>query len=205
LTPQKYGFIDICEITDGIEKFTKTYFYARVIDDSKPKIQLSSRDSLVDDEKFKILGTDGTSMEFKKCFGDAQKQGDLRNLIYKYHNWRELLTENMLVRGYVTSVNQHGVFIKLAKDFSVRASNREVHDNPNVTPESFLSANTVVLGRILNFNKNKVNISLRESVVTYGIDEVGLSEIEPGFKAKLLVLSIAAKMAFCQIIGSRYK
>ncbi|CAI2362226.1 unnamed protein product [Moneuplotes crassus] len=205
LSPTKYGFIDICELTDEIEKFDKTLFFARVIDVSQTKIQLSARDSLVDDEKYKILGTDGTSLEYKKAFGESQKKGDLRNLIIKYHNWRELLTENTLVRGYVTSINQHGVFIKLARNLSVRANLREISDDPNVKPEDFLSRNTLVLGRILNFYKDKVNITLRESIVTYGIDEVDISEFQAGFKAKLMVLSIANKLAFCQIIGSRYK
>lgn len=205
LTPSKYGFIDVCELTDGVEKFDRTIFFARVIDTNQAKIQLSARDSLVDNEKYKILGPDGTSLEFKNCFGKEQKQGDIRNLIAKYHNWRELLTENLLVRGYVTSINQHGVFIKLARNLSVRASNKEISDNPTVTPESFLTPNTIVLSRILNFYKDKVNVTLRESIVTYGIDEVDISEMQPGLKAKLLVLSVAANVAFCQIIGSRYK
>jgi rRNA biogenesis protein RRP5 len=111
----------------------------------------------------------------------------------------------MLVRGYVTSVNQHGVFIKLARNLSVRASNREISDNASVSAEQFLTTNTMVLGRIFNFFKDKVNITLRESITTYGIDEVDISEITTGHKAKLLVLSIAANMAFCQIIGSRFK
>lgn len=204
VSTKKYAFIDVCELTDEIEHFNKTLFFARVIDTKQTKVQLSARESIVDDEKYKIL-KEGTSMEYKQAFGELQKKGDLRNLIFKYHNWRELLTENLLVRGYVTSVNQHGVFIKLARNLSVRASNREISDNPSVTPESFLTKNTIVLGRILNFYKDKINLSLRESIVTYGIDEVSLDSIEPGVKAKLLVLSIANKLAFSQIIGSRYK
>lgn len=203
--PEKYGFVDICELSDEIGVEKKQICFGRIIDAMRDKPMISTRDSLVDDQKYKILGPEGTSLEFKKMFGEAQKNGDIRNMIVKYNNWRELLTPNMLVRGYVTSVNQHGVFMKLASNLSVRAANNEVSDKPNESADTFLSKNTVALGRILSFRKDKINISLRESIVKYGIEEVQLDDIQPEYKAKLLVLSVASKVAFCQIIGSKYK
>ena len=211
LSSNKYGFVDICEIDDYINSRVdvilknKAIFYGRIIDDTPEKVLISTRDSMVDDHKYKILGNDGSSLEFKKLFGESQKKGDIRNLIVKYHNWRELITINMLVRGYITSINQHGVFIKLARNFSVRASLREISDDSTTTAENLFVQNTMVLGRVMKFNKDKVDISLRESILLYGIDEIDIAEIQPGFKAKLFVLSIASQMAFWQIIGSRYK
>ena len=211
LSGNKFGFVDICEIDDYINSRVdvilknKSIFYGRIIDDSLGNVLISTRDSMVDDQKYKILGSDGTSLEFKKMFGEAQKQGDIRNLIVKYHNWRELININMLVRGYVTSVNQHGVFIKLARNLSVRAALREINDDSTVTADSMFVQNTMILGRILKFNKDKIDITLRDSILLYGIDEIDISEIHPGFKAKLYVLSVASQVAFCQVIGSRFK
>lgn len=209
---KQYGFIDLCEINDDIVPNVdeilkeKAIFFARVIDVYKSKPQLSSRQTILDDDKYSTLVNDCTSLEFKEKFGADKEKGDLRNFIMKYHNWRQLITENMLVRGYVTTINQHGVFIKLARNFTARASINEINDNgPSATADSFLALNTTVLARITSFFKDKVNVSIRDSILLYGIDEVDISEVQPGVKAKLLVLTVADNLAYCQIIGSAYK
>lgn len=212
ITQNQYGFVDLCEIDDdivpGVNEILKEkmFFFARIIDVYKSKPQLSARQSLLDDKSYELLTNDSSSLEFKEKFGAQKDRGDLRNFIIKYHNWRQLLTENMIVRGYVSTINQHGVFIKIARNFTARASIKEISDNgPATAAGSFLSLNTLALARITSFQKDKVHISLRDSILLYGINEVDILEITAGVKAKLLVLSVLENLAYCQIIGSPYK
>lgn len=83
MSKTEYGFVDITEISDELEPRIdlvlkkKALFSARVIEINKGKYQLSTRESLVDAEKYHILGLEGTSLEYKHEFGDLEKQGDL--------------------------------------------------------------------------------------------------------------------------------
>jgi predicted RNA-binding protein with RPS1 domain len=107
ISKDKYGFIDITEISDELEPRVdlvlskKAIFTARVLEIGK--YQLSIRESMIDNSKYQILQPSGTSLQYKKEFGVAESQGDIRNLIYKFENWRELIDVNKLIRGYVTS------------------------------------------------------------------------------------------------------
>ena len=66
-----FGFIEVCEITDDISgnvfKFLqkKSVFAARVIDhDKNGKIQLSTRESVIDSESWNTLKPEGTTIKF---------------------------------------------------------------------------------------------------------------------------------------------
>ena len=109
----------------------------------------------------------------------------------------------MLVRGYVTSQNKHGVFIKIGRNLTVRASHRELADL-NSQQKQF-AKNTIVVGRITNFYKDKVNVSLRESAVQYGVNQITLDDLQEGATIKCQVISQAQGTAFVQIIGSQFR
>lgn len=204
-----FGFIDLAEISDELEPKIdlvlkkRGLFPARIIAQQKTGFSLSARDSIVDEESWNILSADGSSADFKDTFAEAEKNGDIRALIQKFQNWKEHITENMLVRGYVTSQNKHGVFIKLAKNLTVRASYRELADL-NSAQKKF-AQNTLVIARITGFFKDKVNVSLRESAVQYGINRITLDDLQEGSTIKCQVISQAQGVAFVQVIGSQFR
>lgn len=70
---QQYGFIEICEITDDIEGRVfdfireKALFPVRLIDFEKNgKAMYSARESVVDENKWKLIGPQGKSVYFQK-------------------------------------------------------------------------------------------------------------------------------------------
>lgn len=72
INSQTYGFIEMCEVTDELQgnvfQFLaqKVIFPARVIGfDKNGKIQLSSRESVVDGDKWKNTKPDGPSIRFQ--------------------------------------------------------------------------------------------------------------------------------------------
>ena len=110
-----------------------------------------------------------------------------------------MLEVGQLLRGYVINANQHGVFIKVARDFVVRAAARELsdgQDRPNYV------CGMQVLARIVSFNKDKVNVTLRKSAIMYGTNQITNEDLVVGAKFNCLILSITNKLALVSITGS---
>ena len=70
----QYGFVPLCEITDEVNANATDYlstigiFAARVIghDPKSGKVHLSTRESVLDENSWKLIKPDGTSLEFKE-------------------------------------------------------------------------------------------------------------------------------------------
>lgn len=137
LTPTLYGFIELCEITDdlvgSVLELLPTLaplFPARVID-FDPKNQskpiLSSRESVVRNESWEMIGPSGKSVNFQKWDDKNQKIGNARNKILKY-GADVALKEGDLVQGYVTNIGKSGCFLQIGHNCTVRAGLNELRD-----------------------------------------------------------------------------
>ena len=176
------AFCDITEITDLLVANPLEYFkegdvvLGRVLsyDNTLGKYVVSLRESLVKEADFKIISSGNTN----QAAGLLNKSKiDLRNKLYKY-GAQSILEKNQVVIGYVTSSSEKGIFIKLAKDCSVRANMNEISDHRSFAPHKQINENQLVLVRIISINgdkenkdstKVKINVSLRESVIKYNL------------------------------------
>lgn len=59
----------------------------------------------------KALGPNGTTIEYKKLFGDSEKIGDLRNRILKLGTGS--VKVGMIFVGYVNNTSEKGCFINI--------------------------------------------------------------------------------------------
>jgi predicted RNA-binding protein with RPS1 domain len=91
LDEKTFGMIETCELTDEVASNTtksfsdKGIFLARIIGtDKKGRFQLSSRESVLDEEMWALIKPDGSSAHFKTADSKRQANGNLRNAILKY-------------------------------------------------------------------------------------------------------------------------
>ena len=175
-------FVDICEITDYLHYNPLTYFNknqitkCRIIsrNDTNNIYNASLRASIINDDDYHTI-TQGSTLEFSQRYG-TNSSFDLRNKIMKYGitNSIEL---NTLAIGYITSSSEKGVFIKLANNVIARASLHELSDDSIGISKQYLlyKENNICLCRVISLYKAsdnadmKVNVSLRKSVIKYGM------------------------------------
>lgn len=175
-------FVDICEITDYLHYNPLTYFNknqitkCRIIsrNDTNNIYNASLRASIINDDDYHTI-TQGSTLEFTQRYG-TNSSFDLRNKIMKYGitNSIEL---NTLAIGYITSSSEKGVFIKLANNVIARASLHELSDDSIGISKQYLlyKENNICLCRVISLYKAsdnadmKVNVSLRKSVIKYGM------------------------------------
>ena len=182
LPNSKSGFIDICEVTDEIhpnplEKFAIGFItLGRILgineDLSHNQYLISLRDSVVIDSLFNII-INGSSIQFLNKFNDFEKHCDFRNKIMKLKAVNTI-EQNLVCVGYVVNSSEKGVFIKISRDTTVRAGLRELTDEKTTKPFLLYKPEQLVILRVLSFFKNtekieKINVSLRESVVKYNL------------------------------------
>lgn len=91
LDEKTFGMIELCEVTDEVaanvaqSACERGIFLARIIGtDKKGRLQLSSRESVVDQEMWNLTKPDGSSAHFKTADQKRQSNGNLRNAILKY-------------------------------------------------------------------------------------------------------------------------
>lgn len=180
------AFCDLTEITDLCIANPLNHFdlgsviLARVLsfDSSLNKYIVSLRSTLVNQDTFNLL-TSGNTSQLSGLFNKSPT--DFRNKIYKY-GVSNVIEQNMVSIGYVTSSTKNGVFIKLANNITVRAPLNELSDERVFEPFNLYSENQLVITRIISVthNKNKkvesnekaeprYNASLRESVVNFNL------------------------------------
>lgn len=156
LDDKTFGFIEICEITDDVvgtvcnhQLQTSPLFVARVICIEKgDKIMLSSRESIVDDAKWALIGPEGKSIHFQKFDEKNQKIGNQRNKIYKY-GANAALQEGDLCLGYVTNIGKSGCFIQIGHKATARAGLNELSDNNSFDFKEQMPLGRLVLSRIV--------------------------------------------------------
>jgi predicted RNA-binding protein with RPS1 domain len=112
-----FGSIQLCEITDNnISNMLTEYqqrgiFLARVVDtDKKGRLQLSARESVTNDESWKMISPEGSSAHFQQMDGEAQSKGNMRNKILKFGS-KVALKLGDLAHGYVTGLSKAGCFV----------------------------------------------------------------------------------------------
>jgi rRNA biogenesis protein RRP5 len=174
------GFVDVCEVSDDLHANPLEFYkkghvlIARVIsyDEKLNKYFLSLRHSITDESSYNVLTT-GATIKFNKQFDQFEKIADYRNKILKF-GAEQVISNNLVAIGYITSSSEKGVFIKLSTDVIVRAPLKELTDEKTVKPFLLFKPNTLVICRITSIYKKEgekamINVSLRESVVKYNL------------------------------------
>lgn len=182
----KEAFVDISEISDDLHgNPLKLYSPGAIalgrvlyLDSEKSKKYfVSLRDSVTDDFLYDIL-KNGSTIKFKKHFEHFEKAGDFRNKIFKF-GAQQILENNQVLLGYITSSSEKGVFIKLGRDTVARAGLKELSDEKATKPYLLYKKDQLAICRITSIYKRdhqneaereyKVNVSLRESVIKYNL------------------------------------
>ena len=172
-------FVDICEITDFLHYNPLEYYKkgqivkCRILskDNNSNRYFASLRNSIIDNEDYDII-MNGSTTKFLQRFSSFNSC-DLRNKIMKFGS-KDSIELNTIAVGYITSSNEKGLFIKLANNVIVRASLRELTDEISISkPYLLFNVNNICICRVISiYDKNndwKVNVSLRESVIKYGL------------------------------------
>lgn len=132
-----FGFIEACEITDEISGNVvknladRSIFAARVIDlDKNGKLQLCTRESVVDEQTWKEIRPEGTSIRFQEQDALLQARGNQKNKILKY-GASIALQQGDLAIGYIVNIGKAGCFIQIGHNCVVRAGLNELSDQSN--------------------------------------------------------------------------
>lgn len=208
-SPTGFASVDLIEISDEfsdkpLERFPIGHYTpARVLSVKENIINLSLRETLINERSWNILMSEGT-MAYKQAFEEIEGQGDLRNRVLKLG--QNSLKEGMLFLGYVHQTNSNGCFIKIAKDVVARAKLNELCENiteEKTRLEVLFCKNRLVIGRILAIlPDNKIEVSLRESVVKYGFP-LNLDTLKPSMKIQGQVVGYRGEQAIIRIKGSK--
>jgi predicted RNA-binding protein with RPS1 domain len=132
LAGDKEGFVDVSEISDDLHPNplnvykSGTIMLCRVIkyDEKVNKYFVSLRNSIVNQEYFDVI-ENGSTVKYQKYFSSFEAVADYRNRIFKYKA-ENVIEQNLVAVGYITSSSEKGVFVKLASDVIVRAATREL-------------------------------------------------------------------------------
>ena len=164
-------------------------------------IKVSLRETLTNERNWEIL-TKKSTLSYKKAFEEIENQGDLRCRILKLGV--SSLKTGMIFLGYVHQTNDKGCFIKLSADTFARAKLSELSDENITNFELKFYRNRLVIGRILNILPDqKIEVSLRESVVKYGFP-LELDKISKGITVEGVVCGYTGEKALIKIKGCRF-
>ena len=213
ISPTKFASIDLLEICDEfilnpLNRYPiGHYLQARVLHVSTDKLELSIRETLTNQRNWEILTTKST-LAYKKAFDDIENQGDLRSRIHKLGVTS--LKPGMIFLGYVHQTNDKGCFIKIDRNTTARAKLTELTDeniNDTTSYELKFYKNRLVLGRIINILPDqKIEVSIRESVVKYGfpleIDKLTVGLIVDGWVIGYAKDKALIRMKGCKYMGS---
>ena len=206
-------FVDICEITDFLHYNPLEYYKkgqivkCRILskDNNSNRYFASLRNSIIDNEDYDII-MNGSTTKFLQRFSSFNSC-DLRNKIMKFGS-KDSIELNTIAIGYITSSNEKGLFIKLANNVIVRASLRELTDEISISkPYLLFNVNNICICRVISiYEKNndwKVNVSLRESVIKFGLLLSAKNLINNNFY-NCEILSQSKKGFEVNIIGSTF-
>lgn len=112
-----------------------------------------------------------------------------------------------LVVGYVTNISKAGCFIQIGHNTTVRAALNELSDEPNFDFHKLMAVGMLVVGRITKKEDGpRFSLSLRKSLVIYGVGQITRSKLEVEQEHSVVVLAMAADaVCFAQIKGSYHK
>jgi len=216
LDRDRSGFVDLCEITDEVhpsplEKVSVgTVTTGRILsineELSKNNYMISLRDSIVIDKLYDVI-TNGSSLQFLNEFKEFEKHCDYRNKILKLKAVNTI-EQNLVMIGYVVNSSEKGVFIKVASDLTLRAGLRELTDEKTTKPFLLFKPEQLVICRVLSFFKNsekieKINVSLRESVVKYNLS-MKLKDLILNSFYECLIMNESDERYQVNVVGSTF-
>ena len=206
-------FVDICEITDFLHYNPLEYYKkgqivkCRILskDENSNRYYCSLRNSIIDNDDYDII-INGSTLKFLQRFSSLNSC-DLRNKILKF-GAKDSIELNTIAIGYITSSSEKGIFIKLANNVIVRASLRELTDEISISkPYLLFNINNICICRVISIyeknNERKINVSLRESVIKYGLIISAKNLVANNFY-NCEILSQSKKGFEVNIIGSTF-
>lgn len=208
-----FGFIEMCEITDEISgnviKYLseKSIFAARVIDtDKHGKLQLSTRESVLDENAWKEIRPEGTSIRFQEQDADQQARGNQRNKILKY-GAKIALSQGNLAIGYIVNIGKAGCFVQIGHNCVVRAGLNQLSDQTNFNFQERMPIGSIVVGRIARVHDQsngdkKFDFSSRQSLVVFGVGVTDRSKLAVDAEVESIIMAVAEGKAFAQIKGT---
>lgn len=140
-----------------------------------------------------MISPAGKSVHFQKFDEKYQAAGNQRNKILKY-GADVALREGELCIGYVANIGKSGCFIQLGHNCTVRAGLNELSDSPSFNFSEQMPLGRLVLCRIYKVDdvagKKRFNVTLRRSLVVYGVNAVDRESISEGSQVQCLVIAI---------------
>jgi len=151
--------------------------------------------------------TNGSSLQFLNEFKEFEKHCDYRNKILKLKAVNTI-EQNLVMIGYVVNSSEKGVFIKVASDLTLRAGLRELTDEKTTKPFLLFKPEQLVICRVLSFFKNsekieKINVSLRESVVKYNLS-MKLKDLILNSFYECLIMNESDERYQVNVVGSTF-
>ncbi|KDO28237.1 hypothetical protein SPRG_06286 [Saprolegnia parasitica CBS 223.65] len=110
-----------------------------------------------------------------------------------------------LVTGYVATVGSGGCFVRSHRSRTARVLLRELSDDFVKEPAKMFPAGTLVVGRVTKVENDKVELSLKASVVTEGAggaSSVTLESLSVGMNVKGTISSVQTYGVFIKIENS---
>ena len=137
--------------------------------------------------------------------------GNQRNKILKYGP-DVALHEGDLCLGYVTNIGKSGCFVQIGRNCTVRAGLNELSDQSSFNFTDQMPPGRMVLGRIYKIDqdqggKKRFNITLRKSLVVYGVNVVNRDSLAVDSQIECTVVALIQEgtKAIAQIKGSYLK
>lgn len=211
-----YGFLEMSEVTDQfvgnvfsyVQK--KNVFVARIIDtDKNGKLQVSSRESIIDDSLWKQIRPEGTTVKFQEQDAQNSKNANQRNRILKFGPNVALQRGDVAV-GYVANVSKAGCFVQIGHNCVVRAGLNTLSDSKAFNFDKEMPQGRLVVGRITGVKDQpngdkRFDFSLRKSLVVHGVGVIERSKLEVDLEVEAIVMAVAEGKAFAQIKGSYHQ
>lgn len=208
ISSKDFANVDILEVcdewlADPLNRFEIGIFVkARILNKDNNKINVSLRDSITNEKTWKVLSKNGSTHEYKQMFDEIEKIGDLRNRIFKLGSVS--LKTGMIVMGYVNQTNEKGCFIKIGLNTIARARISEISDHIIDDPSFIYYPNRLIIARITNIlPDNKIDISLKESVVKYGFS-LNVENLKIGHTIEGIIVNYVKDKALVSIKGCRF-
>lgn len=111
-----------------------------------------------------------------------------------------------VVRGFVKNVADSGLFIALGRDVTARVQIKNLSDAFLTDWKKYFSVNEVVKGKIISVNNGKIDMTLKESVITgkkADAEAIGLEDLEEGAIMDGTVKRIEDFGVFVRIEGTK--
>ena len=170
-------------------------------------MQLSARESVLDEEKWKLMQPAGTTGKFMAVDKQRQENANLRNKVLKFGAALTFKQGDLTV-GYITNISKAGCFLQVGHNVTMRAGLNELSDDQDYDFLSQLPIGRVVLARITKAfeNNTRFNCSLRKSLIVYGVHQVAKNDLKAQTRISCLILAKSADgVAFGQVKGSYHK